>query len=252
MSTTISLFKIELRKLRHRRVWFLFLAAEAFQGLWMYYSVSRVKEDILLTGYNYLFIFSAMLESILFPLLYAMLASRICDAEHKGGTLKLLYTLEKPRQLFFSKMLVGLLYILLISLAQTAMIPAIMQMTGIIQPLPAARLAFIFAVSLILSAVIFLIQLILSLLIENQLIPLVVGLLGSFLGIFNLYVPQLRPFSIWGYYVLLAPASIDWDQASGVTTYYELPMDFGKLGLITLLGLCLYLAGRQFFTGKEV
>ncbi len=252
MSKILSLLKIELQKLRYRRLWLPLLAAEAFQGLWMYYSASRMDSNALSGGYNYLFIFSAMLETILYPLLLAMLASRMCDIEHKGDTFKLLYTMEKPPQLFQTKTLAGFLYILLLCVIQTGLILGIGHLAGITQPFPAVPLAFTFATALILSAAVFLFQLILSLLIENQLIPLVIGLLGSFLGIFTLYIPQIRSLFLWGYYVILAPATIDWDPAARITSYPAVPMEYGKLSLIALAGIALYAGGRRLFSKKGV
>ena len=49
-----------------------------------------------------------MVNAIFFPLLGMVVASRLCDLEHKGDNLKLLCTLAEKGRIFDAKLLYGL------------------------------------------------------------------------------------------------------------------------------------------------
>lgn len=66
------------------------------------------RQFILENGYLMLLYQLPMVNTIFFPVLGMVVASRLCDLEHKGDNLKLLCTLEEKGRLFDAKLLYGL------------------------------------------------------------------------------------------------------------------------------------------------
>lgn len=66
------------------------------------------RQDEQANAYSALFYGVPIINTILLPVLMAVLASRLWDVEVKGYTAKLLYTLQSRRSLFFGKAVFGL------------------------------------------------------------------------------------------------------------------------------------------------
>ena len=88
-------WKTEWMKLRRRKVGMLLLAFLGFTGLWCAWVLSDADPEDLIDGYRWVFANLSMINTILLPTMIAMMASRICDMEIKGNTLKLICTMEK-------------------------------------------------------------------------------------------------------------------------------------------------------------
>lgn len=71
-------------------------------------STAPTGQDELANAYSALFFGAPIINTILLPVLMAVLASRLWDVEVKGYTAKLLYTLQSRRSLFFGKAVFGL------------------------------------------------------------------------------------------------------------------------------------------------
>ena len=122
----MSHFITELKKIHRRHIGMLFTATWIIDFIWMYWAMGRgLTGSRFLTGqeYYYLLLTLPIINAIFLPTILASAASRLCDIELKGNALKMLCTMEPRHSIFHTKLLVGTLYVLLFSLAQTAMIP---------------------------------------------------------------------------------------------------------------------------------
>ena len=83
-------WKTEWMKLKRRKAGLLWLAFLGFTFLWIGWVVSDADAADLADGYRWMFSNLSLINTILLPTMLAMLASRLCDMEIKGNTLKLL------------------------------------------------------------------------------------------------------------------------------------------------------------------
>lgn len=87
------IFWVEMQKARRRHDLLLCLLVPLIILLWVG-GLSPESEEELANGYSALFYSLPIIHSILLPVAMAALASRLWDMEVKGGTMKLLYTLQ--------------------------------------------------------------------------------------------------------------------------------------------------------------
>lgn len=121
-SDFIQQWSAERQKSRKRHLYSVPAAFLGFQFLWMIWQLRTSSAEELQHGYTMLFYQLPMLNAILLPVMAAVIASRLCDMELKGDTLKLLYTLQKRTVFYDCKYLAGLKYVLAFSLGQCVLI----------------------------------------------------------------------------------------------------------------------------------
>ena len=107
--------KVEIRKTRRRFLWALPLGVVLIEFLILVTNKYAYKPEVLEDGYFYLLFGIPLYNTIFLPLTLAVMASRICDAENKGNTYKLLCTMQEKRHIFDVKLLLGGLYVVPIS-----------------------------------------------------------------------------------------------------------------------------------------
>ena len=182
-----------------------------------------------------------------------MLASRLSDLEHKGNTYKQLKTLRRASVLFDAKVVCGLLFVAAISIGQISFLLILgycHHYTGnpdIHYYITALVLNFACCFSL------YLLQLDLSLLFFNQMIPLVAGLCGSLLGLILMYI-KMYSFLPWGGNLSTALVRIEWNQDTGISSYFYRvfsPVETAAVVCVFLWIIIFYLAGRILFTRRE-
>lgn len=88
-------WKVEWMKTRYRGIGWIVLAFFGLIVLWSFWALHDIPRSQAEDGFRMLFMQIPLMDTILMPTMIAMLASRLCDAEVKGSTLKLLCTLEK-------------------------------------------------------------------------------------------------------------------------------------------------------------
>ena len=113
------LFLAERRKLRTRYVW---LVPAGFLGvlfLWTLTVILNFRDQDWETGYQYLMYIMSMMNAIFLPVMLSVVASRLCDMEIKGNTLKLLFTMERPGRFYDIKYLFELRYLFIFSAGET-------------------------------------------------------------------------------------------------------------------------------------
>lgn len=242
----------EHQKIRHTKAILVPLGFLGFYFLWTMWQISSMKPDEFPTGYAMLFYQLPVMNAILLPLMISVIASRICDMEVKGDTLKLLYTIQKPGSFFDCKYLNSFRYLVFFTIGQGLLI----LFFGSLKKFGGFRSEdyFLYLLTvLIVSAVILVIQQTLSLLSENQLFPLGVGIAGSFLGLFSMFFPvPVARFVLWGYYAAFSTVGMDWNKDTRIIHYYEIPFPTHKFILFLAFGVLIFLLCRTVFSKKEV
>lgn len=248
-------FRLEFYKSRRRGLLLTMLLMVGFEALWMYYAWHDPSLNEIQIGWMDLLYQLPSLNSIIFPILAAILASRLADLEHKGGTWKLLETAELPKQLFYAKFLCGAVYLLLAMVLLVAGMLFCGHTLGFAGQPPREKFVLFFCFQLTAALEIFAVQLILSTQIRNQMIPLCLGCGGSFVGLMLLFVPVklLQLLLPWGHASLLFLVYMaDWDPDTRILqlAYTEVPWAGFALTLGCLL-LWVWLGGR-LLDRKEV
>ena len=76
--------------------------------------------------------------------------------------------------------------------------------------------------TLCVGAALLLIQQMLSLLSNNQIIPLIVGIGGSFLGLFSMFFPEnVTRLVVWAYFSVFSTVAMDWDRSLRIVDVYK-------------------------------
>lgn len=250
----MRLFRAELYKTRHRLLWLLPVSVP-FALLMLCATNSYLrKPEVSGSGYYTVLFHYTMYNTIFLPLILAALASRICDAENKGNTYKLLCTMQQKHSLFHIKLLLGALYILLLMVLEALTMLFLGKMLSFTQPFPTKYFLIFIGVLFLVSFVLFLMQLVCSLMLSNQLIPLFIGLLGSLVGLFSAFFPigDLAAAVPWGYYLIGMPFSSMYDEQARVTYFYEVPFRWGYFACFLVAAAVLYFVGKRLFLKKEV
>ena len=254
------LLQCEYQKSRGRWIFLTALALTVMAAVFAIYGVydGENRQFILENGYLMLLYQLPMVNTIFFPVLGMVVASRLCDLEHKGDTLKLLCTLTEKGRLFDAKLLYGLgitLFCVCLYWAACLMAGVLLGFAG---PVPWKPELLYLLFTLAPTAVIYVFQHSLSLLVKNQAVALCAGALGEFAGLFSMFLPQLpwlRRSLLWGYYGELQFVGLfDWDKDTRWTkAHFEMMgFDWRSFILLCLMGLGLYLLGRRSFIRKEM
>lgn len=247
-------WKVEWMKTRYRGIGCIVLAFFGLIVLWSFWALHDIPRSQVEDGFRMLFMQIPLMDTILMPTMIAMLASRLCDAEVKGSTLKLLCTLEKKGRLFDLKLLTGACYLTLFTAGQVGLILAESAFHSFVRPLEPVQLLYFVLQIYTVSLGILLLQVILSFHFENQILPLAAGILGSFVGLFSWYFSDgmLKKCILWGYYSELCFIIMDWDPKTRIVTYYDAPFDWLAFGILLAVLAAGYGAGRWLFLKKEV
>lgn len=225
--STLQYLKLEFYKTKRRGMWLLLLILWLFQHIYLSFGMERntgrLPQGWLLMLYNL-----PLINAIILPIFYAVLASRIIDCEHKENTWKLIATLQSKTSIFVAKALTGLCYIVLFSCMQLISIIMIgnLYKFGGKPDLWAYALYTIQTISI--SLILYLIQLILSFTFSNQAVSLCVGLAGGMIGLFIMFLPRSILYEIipWGLFGANMFVGMNWDRVTrDMDFYYDAPID---------------------------
>lgn len=245
--------QMEWKKIKRKKIGLTMCALMGIQFAWLFWASRNPSEKELLQGWLSSLHTQPLLCAIMMSTVMSVLASRLADIEHKGNTYKQLKTLRTAGALYHAKVLCGFLFILAMTAADYLFLLALGYVHGYVgNPSPKAYLlSFTFQTACCLS--LYLLQLDLSLLFFNQMIPLVVGLCGSMLGVILMYL-KTYSFLPWGGFLSSAIVMMDWNPDTRIVTYYY--RDFSSVELLALTMVAVwiivfYTAGRILFTRKE-
>jgi lantibiotic transport system permease protein len=248
----IKTLLVETYKTRRRKMGWVIAALLAAQLLWTVWSASRMDAEDLKQGWLYIFYLFQLLDSLLMPVIVAVVASRLCDVEHKGQTFRLLNTLMSPGRLFDVKFLDGSVYLLVAALLQLVMMLAVGMFKGFEGNAPWQMFMAYFFLTTAVNLTLLALQQGLSLLFANQMVAFSVGLLGAFFGLFSLYFPPgLQNLAPWGYYGVLMFIHMDWDHVTRITHFYPVAVDGVGLAMLLVMFALIYGVGRILFVRKE-
>ena len=201
----IPAVRLEFFKSRRRGLLLTVLALFGFEIAWMFMAFRNPTAQEIQQGWKGLLYQMPTLNTIFFPIAAAIVASRLADLEHKGETWKLLETIQDAKDIFMGKFLCGAWYVLLSIILETGAMLLCGKLLAY-DGSPDLEKYMLFLVFQFVTALeIFALQLILSSLIRNQMIPLCIGCGGCFIGLLLLFVPLKAAQYIlpWGHSSLL-------------------------------------------------
>ncbi len=207
------------------------------------------------TGYTYMTTTLLLLNSIFLPITAAVMASRLMDMENKGNTYKLLCTLQEKSTIFTCKLLLASCHLLVFFAAETALLFGIGQWAGFTQSFPVGDYLRLQGIGYATCLLLFILQMFFSLLLANQLYPLFIGLIGSFLGLFSMFLPNgsfLLYWCPWSYFTLGGSHLMVYEETTREMTFLRIPFNYtgGIVLFAALLTACF--AVRRYFLRKEV
>lgn len=203
--------RLELYKMRHKKIFLIFFLMLGVELLFIFSNYGRNENFIemisnpLAPAWEDLIIGPAMFNGLFFPIMTAVMASRMCDLEHIGNTWKLLESNNQSRtSLVICKFTIICIAMLVAVLVQVATIILYGRSVCIAESLPIKTMIEFATGTVMITFVVITIQLFLSLLIQNQLIPMAVGMIGALIGFISTLLPAgVRNLLIWGNYAEL-------------------------------------------------
>lgn len=156
------------------------------------------------------------------PLLLAVLASRQVDIEHRGSGWLLSAASGVTRgRLCRAKFLTLGLIVATSTLAVVVLVLLVGLLVGITAPVPVGRWVGFTVAIVTVNLVVLALQVLLSAHVENQLVSIGVGLLGTILALFGASVPAwMAHLTPWGYYSLSNPGEYHGDELVAITPSY--------------------------------
>lgn len=251
---------LELYKLKHRKVFLTFLLILGVELLFVFSNYGNNKNflnmvsDPAAPAWEDLIIGPAAINGLFFPILAAVIASRICDMEHKGNTWKLLECNNQNRKsIWFCKFTIVSTLMMLAIFIQAFTIIVYGNSVGIVQPLPVRTLLGFVLGTAMITFVVVTIQVFFALVCTNQLVPMSIGMVGALIGfISTLLPPGIRNILIWGNYAELMV--LGQDTSSGNLQYSGLVVrniNFVPHAILFVVGLVAYVVFRKRFEKYE-
>jgi hypothetical protein len=244
---------MEFSKTRRRKIWLIVAALVATQLMWALWALRRMDAHALQQGWMYCLYQMPLLNTIMMPVITAVIASRLSDVEHKGQTFKLLGTVMPIGQLFDAKFLCGAIYTfsaVVLQLMVILLIGITKRFTG---EIPVLMMGYYLLFTTGVSLTLLLVQQVLSILFANQMVSLSVGLIGAFAGLFSMFLPQgFQKLLLWSYYGVLMSVGMDWDRSTRIINLHWVPIDGSGFVLLAGFFCVIYITGRILFVKKEL
>lgn len=251
----ISAVRLEFFKSKRRGLLLTVLAIFGFEISWMLMAFRNPTVEEIQQGWMDLLYQMPTLNTIFFPIAAAIIASRLADLEHKGETWKLLETIQKASTIFIAKFLCGAWYILLSILLEIGSMLICGKLLAYAGEPALEKYALFLLFQLVTTLEIFALQLILSSLIRNQMIPLCIGCGGCFIGLFLLFVPlKVAQYLLpWGHSSLLYTVYLAyWNPDSRTMLLAYNPINWVAFVVTICELLVLLRTGCKLFDQKEV
>lgn len=252
----IKLLKCEYMKTRRRYVLLTALAVTMILFAWIFRG--KHSEDVIRMGWMAYLYQMPLANAIFLPMLSIIVSSRLCDIEHKGVMLKQLATTTERGRLYDAKFIYGFAIVLLCTLISWCGLIAYGYYEGFggYVPLNLYLLYLLFTIVPTLAVYIF--QHTISLCFRNQAVTFFTGIIGTFCGVFSMFLPQfpwLRRIFIWGYYgVLQFVGMFDWtaDDRYKLAHFDVIGIDWVFFGVLIAVCIVMYILGRMLFKRKEL
>ncbi len=246
-------FWTEIKKIKRKWIWGAPAGIFLVDLAWMCWTLSELESGELKDGCYRILMSLPMINTITLPVLAAVLASRLCDMENKGNTYKLLCTLQEKGAIFRNKFILGGLHILVFAFLQLSMIVFLVWYYRIPQELEAEQMVYFFLSTCATTIVLLLLQEVLSLMMDNQLYPLFIGLIGTFVGLFSWFFSlPLRYLTPWGYYCVGCTINNIYYKETREVVFYTVSFSYGGFAALLLFAAVIYIYGKNLFLKKEV
>lgn len=252
----IKLLQCEFRKTRGKYIFLTALVLTAIQIGWALYG--KYTDQTLNWGWMMFLYQLPLINAIFMPLLAIVVSARLADLEHKGNTLKQLAVITDKGRIYDAKFLYGFFIVALCILLNwiiTIIFGYVIGFNGDV-PIRLYLLYLLFTITPTMAIYIF--QHTLSLLFKNQAVSFFAGIIGTFGGVFAMFLPQLpflRKILLWGYYgVLQFVGMFGWTKETRMTYVHFDVMEIDALFFVILIGVSvmMYIIGRSLFIRKEV
>lgn len=225
----------------------------------LYGDYSGENSSFLLENGWMMFLYQLPLSNaIFFPMLSIVTASRLADIEHKGLMLKQLSAIENKGKIFDAKLIYGLGIISLCVFINWAAVIIFGKLIGFGGELPLELYLRFLLFTIVPTAIIYIIQHTLSMVFKNQAAAFFSGLIGTFIGLFSMFLPQLpwlRRIIPWGYYGALQFVGLyGWTSETRYQNAYFEIMEIDTIFIIIVIAVLpvVYFAGRKLFRKREV
>ncbi|MBC3797798.1 ABC transporter permease [Acetobacterium tundrae] len=244
---------MEALKTKGRKIWLVVAVMMGVQMLWAGWAISNKDANDLVQGWLFFLYQFPMLNCIIMPVIAAVVASRLCEVEHKGQTFKLLETIVPANRIFDAKFIWGSIYMFGAALGQVAIMIGMGLMLHFGGPVPWGALGGYLFFTLAVSLTIYAFQQVVSMLFANQMVPMTLGLVGGFIGLFSMFFPQgFQKFILWSYYGVLMQIGMNWDQNTRAIDFYWTAIDWSGFVLLFVFFGLIYGIGRILFVRREV
>lgn len=243
---------MEFYKTKHRKIPLICGAFILAQLLWFCVDIPHLSENDKAQGWQFLLYNLILIDAIMIPMLTAVIASRSCELEHKGSTLKLLETLQPTKSIYYAKLAWGAIYLIFTMIVRLLVFIVFGNLVGFTDPFPFTQMLLTTVLTFIVSITIYLLQQNLSLLFANQAVALITGIIGCFAGFLSLLFPLwMQKLLVWGHYGVISPIGMNWDPDTRISEFYWKQPDWGGLILTLLWFTVLFFVGKRLFEKRE-
>jgi len=252
----IKLLKCEYRKTRKRYIFLTAILITLIQLCWALYGNYT---EFALKNVWLMFLYQLPLVNAIFmPLLSIIISSRLCDIEHKGSMLRKLLVIAEKDKIYDAKLIYGLLIIFLCNVLNWFVIIIFGYIKGFDGDVPIILYLIYLLFTVVTTFTIYIFQHTLSILFKNQAITFFAVIIGTFCGLFSMFLPQipiLRKSFIWDYYgVLQFVGMFGWTREERYLNAYFEVMYIDWLFFVVLVIICIaiYIIGKKLFCEREV
>lgn len=199
--------RMELFKLKRKKMLLLIIVFLIVETFWAFMSVNiSIARNPSHPFWESFFATIASMNCLFYPILCSIIASRLCDMETKENTWKLLAAFDIKRSYLY---LLKFMTCFILSLFAAVFQLILMYILGVLktqQTFPLSHAGYFILGILIINLALLALQQWLSLRSHNQVIALIVGMVGGFIGMIGAFFPVgIRQFIVWSSYMDLTP-----------------------------------------------
>ena len=243
---------LEFFKLKRKKVFIFMILLISFECIFGVHLAKRnLSYNIQGFEMEYLIMELTDLNAIFFPILIAVIISRLCEIEHKDNFWKNLFCVGISKKcIYLNKFIISSILIFLCISGEFATILIYSLFAKIKFSL---LLLMIFSLcTFMVSIPIIALQLLISSFYKNQIYAITLGLAGSFVGFTaGLFPEGIRRIILWSYYWDLSPISLVFkeNEISGIN--YQ-GISIIPVIIIFLIEILIYILGKKMFCKKEI
>lgn len=247
-----SLFA-EVKKLKRKRSGLVFFGLILIELLWLGWYLADVDSAVMEVGYLACLYQMPMLNALLLPVGIGVLVSNLCDIEHRGSTLKSIFTMQAPRHLYWCKLFVAFVHVVVCIAVQVVTIYFYGQVFSFADTFLLREYGLYFISQTACTMFLVVLMQWIALKTANQFIPLLCGIVTGFAGFMSAFFsPFLMRLIPSGYYMLLSTSSMEWFPESRLVLYSYKVFSTGDFLVLVGAMMIIILVGQYQFVRKEV